>query len=64
MNNKIVVVGTGKPDIFLVTVTDLDPHQQAGDFREIIGTFPRELANAVAQQEGERRTLPVILNLP
>ena len=64
MNTKIVVVGTEKSDIFLVAVTDLDPHEQAGDFREIIGTFPRELANAVAQREGESRSLPVILNLP
>jgi len=63
MNTKIIVVGTEKPDIFLVAVTDLDLHQQAGDFCEIIGTFPRELANAVAQREGERRALPVILNL-
>lgn len=62
MQTAIVVVGTHKPEHFLVTVTDLDQHMQAGEFREFIGsTYPCELANWIAQQEGERRTLPVIL---
>ncbi len=62
MNNKIVVVRTENPDIFLVAVTDLDSREQAGNFREIIGMFPREHANIIAHGEGKRRDLPVILN--
>ncbi len=56
---KIVVLRTGKLDVFSVAVTDLDEHEQAGEIREFIGDYPLDLANIVAQQEGERRGLPI-----
>jgi hypothetical protein len=55
-----MVVRTEKPDLYWLTIADLDHHAQAGKFREYLGIYPRELANSLASREGERLSLSVI----
>lgn len=63
MQVHVLVVYTER-DLYAVTITDLDHHGLAGDTREILGTYPREVANLKAIEEGKCRNLPVIIAQP
>ena len=62
MNTVVMVLGTSKPQLFAVVITNLYDHQQAGDIVEIIGEYPLETANWMAEREGQKRKLPTILH--
>lgn len=64
MQKHILVARTKEPNLYAVTITDLDPHGLAGDTREILGIYPRDVANLNAMEEGKRRNLPVIVAPP